>query len=78
HRDWIKVNRLGEVVGFTEAEYKEILRLHETCCDIVDSHDPSSGKNSPVPSAKKLGKDIADLKAFVEGIRSRRKKGTTT
>jgi len=78
HRDWIKVNRLGEVVGFTEAEYKEILRLHETCCDIVDSHDPSSAKNSPVPSAKELGQDIADLKAFIEGVRSRRKKGTNT
>ena len=73
YRDWVKVNKLGDVVGFTQAEYDEIARLHKTCCDVVDAHDPSSAKNAPVPNAKQLGKDIADLRLVVEAIKVRRK-----
>lgn len=78
YRDWVRVNKLGDVVGFTQAEYNEIARLHRTCCDVVDAHDPSSAKNAPVPNAQKLGKDIADLKLVVEAIKTRRKQGTST
>lgn len=78
YRDWIKVDNLRDVVGFTEAEYKEIARLHKVCSDVVDSHDHSTEKNPSVPSASQLGKDIADLKVFAEGFRSRRKKVTNT
>lgn len=74
HRDWIRIDRLDDVVGFTEAEYKEIARLYKACCEVVISHDPSSAKNAPVPNANQLGKDIEDLKAVVEVIRARRKK----
>jgi hypothetical protein len=77
HRDWIRVDRLEDVVGFMEAEYKEIARLHKACCEVVDSHDPSSAKNAPVPDADKLGKEIKDLKAVVESIQARRKQGAT-
>ena len=73
YRDWIKVTQLKDVVGFTEAEYTKIDQLHKACCDVVDAHDPSSAKNSSVPSAKQLGKDIAALKAVVETIKKRRK-----
>ncbi len=78
YRDWIRVDNLRDVVGFTEAEYNEIARLHKICCDAVDSHDPSMAKNPSVPSAIELGKNIADLKVLVETIRARRKGTTTT
>lgn len=45
------------------------------CCDVVDAHDPPSAKNSPVPTARQLGKDIADLKSVVGAIKARRKQG---
>jgi energy-coupling factor transporter ATP-binding protein EcfA2 len=77
YRDWIRVDRLKDVVGFTEAECKEIARLHKACCEAVPSHDPSSARNAPVPDANQLGRDIEDLKAVVEAIRARRKKGAT-
>jgi len=77
HRDWIRVDRLHDVVGFTEAESEEIARLHKACCEAVGSHDPSSAKNAPVPDANQLGKDIQDLKTVVEAIKARRRKGAT-
>lgn len=75
YRDWIRIDRLEQVVGFTEAEYQEIDRLHKACCEVVGAHDPASAKDAPVPDAKQLGKDIADLNAIVNSIKDRRKKG---
>jgi len=75
YRDWIRVDRLADVAGFTRAEYKEIARLHKACGDVVDAHDPSSAKNASVPDAKKLGLDIDDLKKVIGTIKLRRKQG---
>jgi len=75
YRDWVKVSKLGDVVGFTQGEYNEIARLHKACCDVVSSHASSSAKNKPVPTARQLGKDIADLRSIVETIKARRKQG---
>jgi ABC-type lipoprotein export system ATPase subunit len=75
YRDWIRVDKLDGVFGVTDADFKSIARLHKACCDVVDSHDPASAKNSPVPNATQLGQDIADLKAVVDCIKRRRKGG---
>lgn len=73
YRDWVKVDKLEGAVGFAEGEYKEIARLHKACCQVVDAHDPPSAKNPSVPDPARLKKDIEDLKAVVDTIRSRRK-----
>jgi hypothetical protein len=77
YRDWIRVDRLSEVVGFTDSEYREIARLHKKCCEVVDAHDPSSGKNAPVPTAVDLGIDIGALVAVTDAIQARRKAKAT-
>ena len=77
HRDWIRIDRLDDVVGFAEGECKEIARLHKACCEVVASHDHPSAKNASVPDANQLGTDIEDLKAVVVAIKARRKKGAT-
>ena len=73
YADWIRVGNLGDVVGFCSTECAEIERLYQTCNGVVDAHDPSSAKNSSVPDPARLGKNIADLKAVVETIITRRK-----
>ena len=75
YRDWIRVGYLEGVVGFKEAEYKEIDRLYKACCKVVGAHDPASARAAPVPIAKQFGKDIADLNAVVNSIKDRQKKG---
>ncbi len=71
-RDWINIGGLKGVVGFDDAECDEINRLYQRCSDLVDAHDPSSAKNTPVPNAAELGKDIDDLKAIIKTILDRR------
>ena len=74
YRDWIRVDSLEGVVGFSRAEYEAIDQLHKRSCDVVAAHDPSSDKDAAVPTATELGKDIAELKNIVETI-DKRKKG---
>lgn len=79
YRDWIKVTQLSAVVGFDSAECAEIERIYKICCDVIDAHDASSGKNAAVPTAVQLGKDIAALVAVTELIKTRQKgKATPT
>jgi len=73
YRDWIKVGELRGVVGFTEAEYSEIDRLHKKCCDFVDAHDPSSGRQTTPPTADEYGDDIVALEAVIAVTLARRK-----
>ncbi len=72
YRDRISIDRLKYVVGFTESEFREIDRLHRACCEVIDAHDVSSVKNEPVPTAKQLGKAIADVRALVTAIKDRK------
>ena len=72
YRDWIRVDSLEAVVGFTRAEYEAIERLHKRSCDVVTAHDPSSAKAAVVPTATDLANDIAALKSIVETIKNRR------
>jgi len=79
YRDWIKVGNLSAVVGFESAECNEIERIYKKCCEVVDAHDPASGKNAPIPTAIDLGNDIAALLQIVEMIkilRTQNKKGS--
>lgn len=78
YRDWIRVTpNLSKVVGFEKAECDEIERLYQICNDVVDAHDPSPGKNSAVPTAIKLGQDIAALVALTAMIETRKKAQAT-
>lgn len=79
YRDWIKVTQLSDVVGFGAAECAEIERIYKICCDVVDAHDSSSGKNATVPTAVQLGMDIAALLTIMNSIKARQKgKATPT
>lgn len=73
YRDWIKVDSLEDVVGFSRPEYESIEKLHKRSCDVITAHDASSAKAASVPSAIDLGNDIAALKGIVETIHNRRK-----
>jgi len=78
YRDWIRIDSLEEVVGFSRPEYDAIEKLHKRSCDVVTAHDPSSAKTAAVPSATDLGNDIAALKAIIEAIQKRRKAAKAT
>lgn len=72
YRDWIRVDALGDVVGFDRAEYEAIEKLHKRSSDVVTGHDPSSAKAAAIPSAIDLGNDIVALGQIVDAIKNRR------
>jgi energy-coupling factor transporter ATP-binding protein EcfA2 len=74
YRDWVKVNMLEAVVGFSQNEHDTIIGLYKRCCDVVESHDPSSDKGISIPSATDLGTDIQQLRQLITNIKQRRKK----
>src|SRR5690625_4605289 len=73
YRDWIRMDSLEGVVGFSRCEYEAIERLHKRCCDVVTAHDPSSAKAAAVPTAADLGDDIATLNGVIKSILDRRR-----
>lgn len=78
YRDWIRVDSLEGVVGFSRAEYEAIEKLHKRSCDIITAHDPSSAKAAAIPTAADLNSDIVALKAIIEKILDRRKAAKAT
>ncbi|UDL07153.1 AAA family ATPase [Marinobacter sp. CA1] len=73
YRDWVKVNKLKGVVGFSMPEYEAIDRIHKRCCDVVEAHDPSADRGISLPSATDLGTDIQELKRLIVDIKERRR-----
>ncbi|MCK4788815.1 MAG: AAA family ATPase [Desulfobacteraceae bacterium] len=73
YRDYIKVGKLDKVGGLSKTQCEEIKRLYNHCGDIITAHDPSSAKNSPVPTPTELGNDIAALEAVIQTIKDARK-----
>ncbi len=72
-RSYVKLKDLKDVVGFSNTECEEILRVHKQCSDVTDAHDPASGKQAPVPDPAQLATDVAATQAVLSGIRLRRK-----
>ncbi|GEN23971.1 hypothetical protein HCU01_19200 [Halomonas cupida] len=72
-RDYIEVKRLAEVVGLQQTEVDELFRLNQRCHDVVEAHDPASAKDDPPPTPGELKQDIADLRALVNTVKTRRK-----
>ena len=60
-------------MGFDSNECDEIERIYKKCCDVTEAHDPSSGKNSPVPTAQNLGEDLKALEGLISTIQTRKK-----
>lgn len=74
YRDWIRVDCLDGIVGVTEANCREIKRLHRRCCDFTEAHDPSSVKNVPAPTPAELDADVTALETAIQAIKDDRKR----
>lgn len=72
-RTYINVKNVERVVGFSQAEFDELKRLFDKCCDVTDSHDPSMGQHKSVPDAQELCLDIQAAEKFVETVKTRQK-----
>lgn len=74
HRDYINAKDLKKVSVLTEADCDAFSVGFKRCCDIVDAHDPSSGRNAAAPPPNDIFQDIQALKDWVSSLRDRQKK----
>jgi hypothetical protein len=58
HRDYIDTKLLKRVSVLTEADCDLFSAGFKRCCEIVDAHDPSRGKNATSLAPDEILKDI--------------------
>lgn len=73
HRDYIDTKSLKKASVLTEEDCEIFDEGFRKCCDIVDAHDPSIGRNAVPPAPDEIAKDIAKLKAWIISLRQRQK-----
>jgi energy-coupling factor transporter ATP-binding protein EcfA2 len=74
HRDYINAKDLKKVAVLTDADCDAYAAGFKKCCDVVDAHDPSSGRNAAAPPPADLFQDIQALKDWTISLRDRQKK----
>ena len=75
HRDYIPVNHqhFKKVLALDETDCNVLIQLYEKCSNIIDSHDPSRGRNAIVPNPDEVAADIKILDDWVENIKAKQK-----
>ncbi len=73
HRDYINAKDLKKVSVLTEPDCDAFATGYKRCCDIVDAHDPSSGRNASAPPPADMMQDIQALKNWAASLRARQK-----
>lgn len=74
HRDYINAKDLKKVSVLTDVDCDAYAAGFKKCCDVVDAHDPSGGRNAPPPPPTDLFQDIQALKNWTASLRDRQKK----
>jgi hypothetical protein len=73
HRDYIEAKKLKKVTALSTTDCDSFEIGYKKCCGIIESHDPSEGRNAGVPSPAELLKDINALKDWVSALRAKQK-----
>ena len=73
HRDYIETKNLKKASVLIEADCDAFHAGFKKCCDVVDAHDPSAGRNAEAPPPHEVRTDIQGLKSWVASIRDRQK-----
>jgi energy-coupling factor transporter ATP-binding protein EcfA2 len=73
HRDYINAKDLKKVSVLDSADCNSFAAGFKKCCEIVDAHDPSRGRNSSPPDPNEITIDIGNLKSWVSNLRNKQK-----
>lgn len=73
YRDWVRVEKLDDVAGFTTEECAEVLRIDKKCSGITCRHDPAAARGAPVPDPREFLQDLDALKSLVDQVKVRRR-----
>jgi len=74
HRDYIDTKNLKKMTVINDSDCDRFHAGFKKCCDVVDAHDPSSGRNAAPPPPADIMQDIQNLKDWVSALREKQKK----
>ena len=73
HRDYIDAKHLKKISVLTADDCDAFAIGHKHCCDMVDAHDASAGRNAAPPPPHDLLDDIQRLRTWVDNLRERQR-----
>lgn len=71
HRDYINSKHLGKVVAMNEQDAEAFSQGYGTCCDYLEAHDLSRGRDANPPALDEMLQDINLLKDWVADLKQR-------
>jgi AAA domain-containing protein len=74
HRDYIDTKFVKKVTVLTESDCDTFQAGFKKCCEVVDAHDPSRGRNADAPPPDEIMQDIKMLKDWAASLKERQKK----
>ena len=73
HRDYVDTKQFNKAIVLNASDSETIRVNHGRCSDVVRGHDPSSGRNAPVPTPSQMLDDIKALRDWVDDLRERQR-----
>jgi hypothetical protein len=73
HRDYIDTKHLRKVTVLEEADCATFEAGFKKCCDLIEVHDPSRGRDADVPPPDEMLRDVQTLKDWAACLRDRQK-----
>lgn len=71
HRDYIDTKHLKKVSALTAADCDAFSAQYKKCCDEIDAHDASRGRNNSPPVPADVLQDVQAPLAWVQDLRTR-------
>ncbi|MEM9668899.1 MAG: AAA family ATPase [Pseudomonadota bacterium] len=71
HRDYIDPKRLHQLSVLDESDISAFAAGYKKCCDYVESHDPSRGRDAEPPDPDEIMNDISALKNWSSDLRTK-------
>jgi hypothetical protein len=71
HRDYINAKNLRKATVFAESDYQGFDKGFQKCCDLIDAHDGSRGRNPAPPTPDEMFADIQAVRDWADDLRRR-------
>lgn len=71
HRDYVDTKHLRKVSALNAADCDALSAHYKKCCDEIEAHDPSRGRDAESPPPADIFADIKALRDWVDDLRNR-------
>ncbi len=73
HRDYIKPTQLMKVTVLEDGDVNVFQEGYQKCCDYVDAHDMSRGRDADPPAPEEILEDIGNLESWSQALKAKQR-----